>query len=458
MRETEVPTTRYFADVVHQFLVFDASCKTGELLLELIDSSWLQRLRDISQTGNARLVYMFAEHSRFGHCLGAAHLAVLSMDNLKKLHREEVEAYYGAVACAALLHDLGHTAPGSHLAEKIWHRPGSQPNSPHEGLTLRILKESSEIRNILSRHPDPDLLEKVIKILSKSPDLPQWTKSIIHGDGWNIDRGNWTFVDSEMCGVSYGTYNILALVDALRISPEGKLVLLENRRDALTHFLVARHSMYRQIYQHRVLQAADLLCDSLVLRLRDLLQDRRDKAARSLLGDLHIFCDETMLAAILSRNYCEELSLEQIFEMTESWWGYHLLRWSREAKDPILRDLSYRLTCRKLLKTMQISREVSEDDSRREELLQRAREVSKAKGFEPRYYVREAGSSRGGGSSKERRGFYEDPPMIKLESGSIVEATFAEPLLAQLLYNPGPEQEWVVLPREVKGELTRLWA
>jgi HD superfamily phosphohydrolase len=203
----------------------------------------MQRLRNISQTGNTRLVYMFAEHSRFGHSLGVAYLSLLLMKHLKSHHAEEVRHLEAAVAAAALLHDIGHVAPGSHLAEKIW-APGV--GGQHEALSIRILKEDLELSALMNEF-SPDLLDTVIKILSEDDAIPPWTKSIISGGGWNADRGNWAIVDSTMCSVSYGRYNVTALIDAFRLSANGRLVLQENRLDALTHFFVARDSMYRQV-------------------------------------------------------------------------------------------------------------------------------------------------------------------------------------------------------------------
>jgi len=260
-------STVSFADIAHQTLIFDRTDPTSQLILSLVDTIWFQRLRSIRQTGNTNLVYMFAEHSRFGHCLGVAYLAHLLMKHLAKQAPEMVAPYETAVAVAALLHDIGHVAPGSHVATRIW---APHANDSHETISIRIIQEDQEIQNLL-RNVSPELPELVIKILSEDKDLPPWTVAIISGGGWNADRGNWAMVDSAMCCVSYGRYNVNALIDAFRLSPDGRLVIQESRLDALTHFFVARDSMYRQVYQHRVLQTADALNCNVVLRLRDLL-------------------------------------------------------------------------------------------------------------------------------------------------------------------------------------------
>jgi hypothetical protein len=244
-----------FADVVHQSISFSQEDRAERLVLDLIDTPWFQRLRDISQTANTRLVYMFSEHSRFGHCIGVSYLAKLVLDRLASAHRKQVEAYRPAVLVAALLHDVGHLAPGSHTAFKTWF-PG-QPDS-HEALAEMVISGDSAISRLCDSYA-PDLRDQVIAILAESDQVPAWTWQLISGGGWNVDRGNWSAVDSVLAGVSYGKYNIPALADSIVITKDGQLALMENRLDAMMHFAVSRHAMYRQVYQHRVLLASDTI-------------------------------------------------------------------------------------------------------------------------------------------------------------------------------------------------------
>ena len=123
-----------------------------------------------------------------------------------------------------------------------------------------------------------------------------------------------------MCSVSYGRYNVDALLDAFRLSDSGELVLFESRLDALTHFFVARDSMYRQVYQHRVLQAADILSVNVVRRAKALYPAEPDA----------VFADDQMQKALTEGasdilNGCLSLA----FSMDEHWWGYHLQQWCK---------------------------------------------------------------------------------------------------------------------------------
>jgi HD superfamily phosphohydrolase len=228
---------------------------------------------------------MFSEHSRFGHSLGVAYLAKLVLNKLAAKYPDQVTPWRPAILAAALLHDIGHLAPGSHTAFKTWF-PG-QPDS-HEALAELVITGDAEIAHILTDF-SAALTAQVLSILAESDDIPAWTWQVISGGGWNVDRGNWSTVDSVLAGVSYGKYNIPALVDSIVITKDGNLALMENRLDAMLHFMVSRHAMYRQIYQHRVLLAADMLNKAVVQRARDL-------------GEAVPFADTAMQAALAARD------------------------------------------------------------------------------------------------------------------------------------------------------------
>ena len=432
--------TRSFADIAHQSLVFDTEDPTESFLIDLIDTKWVQRLRTISQTGNTKLVYMFAEHSRFGHSLGVAYLANLLMKSLMNQQPDIVSEYRPAVASAALLHDIGHVAPGSHLGEKIW-SDSSSNKALHESLTARIIREDQQLSTILGESED-NLLTRISGILDNSEDLPSWTRAIISGGGWNADRGNWAIVDSAMCCVSYGRYNVLALIDAFRLTDDGQLVLLESRLDALTHFFVARDSMYRQVYQHRVLQSADALSANIVYRLKDILTENNHDI--DLLDNKGIFLDETMQTVLCSSNYSADLPLEEIFKMNESWWFYHVCRWC-DCDDTILKDLSLRLRDRQLFKTIRLS-DGTDNQSRNEELIDNAKRIAEKFGYNPRYYVAVIEEA------DKHREKLEEPPLALLDNGSLVPVSEIEPLIDQIIRR-SESRRWIAVPKEVKKEL-----
>lgn len=64
---------RRVQDSVHGLMEFTGS---SEILLDVLRTPELQRLRRIRQLGLAHLVFPAAEHSRLAHSIGAAYLAV----------------------------------------------------------------------------------------------------------------------------------------------------------------------------------------------------------------------------------------------------------------------------------------------------------------------------------------------------------------------------------------------
>lgn len=408
-----------FADIVHQPVSFSTDLAAEKLVLSLIDTPWFQRLRDISQTANTRLVYMFSEHSRFGHSLGVAYLACLLVEKLHVQHKDEVEPYRLAVCAAALLHDIGHFAPGSHTAVKTWF-PDAQDR--HEALGARIVNTDPLISDILEK-AQPGLAKLVEAILSEDSSIPAWTWQIISGGSWNVDRGNWCVVDSILAGVSYGRYNVGALLDSFFITKDQQLALRENRLDAMVHFAVSRHAMYRQVYQHRVILAADTLNRAVVKRVRN---------QRLALP----FLDETM-AQVLDAKDSADLPLQTIFNMRESWWRYHLARWSH-SEDKIIADLSSRILNRNLLKTIRVK--TAEDV-----LNEKAVKAVRAAGFDPDYYLHTVSTTDMLASD------YHQAMLVQMEDGSLNPVTGADPLLASLGKEPlQTSRKWLVMPAEAK--------
>jgi len=415
-----------FADVVHQSITFNKEIPSQALILELVDNPWFQRLRDISQTANTRLVYMFSEHSRFGHSLGVAYLSQLLLEKLAVQERAQVEKYRLGISAAAMLHDIGHLAPGSHTAFKTWF-----PNKPdeHENIAMRIIQDDNELSAILRRY-EPDLPALTAKILAEDESLPAWTWEIISGGGWNIDRGNWCIVDSILAGVSYGHYNIPALTESIQISQNGHLALRENRLDAMMHFAVSRHAMYRQIYQHRVLLAADMLSMSLVKRARDL-------------GHKIPFADLAM-QNVLQAKEPHDLTLDAIFQMREPWWRYHLMRWI-EGPDKVLSDLASRLINRRLFKTVRIRKTDNEA-----EMFENAAKACSDSGYDPQYYLHKISTAdMHSGDSKQSM-------LALMDDGRLLPVTEAEPLFNALLGETRQQRNsWLAMPHEIKLKLGR---
>jgi len=111
----------------------------------LINTEAFLRLHRIKQLSHTHLVYPSALHTRYGHSLGAMHVAGMICARLG-LDDEQTRL----VRIAALLHDIGH-GPFSHLFENVLRPLNSVDGSVHEHITRKMVLEDPDIREILGK-------------------------------------------------------------------------------------------------------------------------------------------------------------------------------------------------------------------------------------------------------------------------------------------------------------------
>ena len=121
---------KIFNDPVYGFIMLPY-----DIIFDLIEHPYFQRLRRIRQLGLTHLVYPGALHTRFHHALGALHLTVQAVDTLRYKGHEITEEESKAVCIAILLHDIGH-APFSHALENIL-----VTGISHESISLLFMEE-----------------------------------------------------------------------------------------------------------------------------------------------------------------------------------------------------------------------------------------------------------------------------------------------------------------------------
>jgi len=139
------------ADPIHQYILYTrAGAIPGEATeQDLIDTSWVQRLRRVPQLQSARWVFPAAEHSRFQHSLGAMHLAGRMAQQLyPSLRAIFPQAPSPALIeellrMAGLLHDVGHGPFGHFFDDNFL----VDYDLTHELIGQRIIRE--ELADVL---------------------------------------------------------------------------------------------------------------------------------------------------------------------------------------------------------------------------------------------------------------------------------------------------------------------
>jgi HD superfamily phosphohydrolase len=241
---------------------------------DLIDSSWVQRLRYILQLQSAHWVYPGAEHSRFQHSLGTMHLAGRFMSRLYPSLRQTIPDVPSChfleefIRITALLHDIGH-GPFCHFFD---HHFLHQFHLTHELLGQRIIRDHlAPIIKDIRRSPsgpfapgeylDP---EHIAFLILKDPHkstkgLPPWGIALqpLLGGIYTPDNCDYVLRDSYMCGVAIGPVDIERLLHYTFFSSHG-LTIHQSGLPALQMFLHARLYLYSNVYYHRTTRAIDI--------------------------------------------------------------------------------------------------------------------------------------------------------------------------------------------------------
>jgi HD superfamily phosphohydrolase len=185
----------------------------------------------------------------------------------------------------------------------------------------------------------------------------------------DVDRMDYLLRDSLMTGAKYGIYDVEWIIKSLEIDEENdRLYVAARGIYAVEDYLQARYYMFRQVYFHRTLRAAEAILKSLLRRALELFQTGKPIWVAS----------GTPFEKIL-RN--EKLSLHEHLALDDSDVMFHIKQWQR-SDDAILSDLSKRFLNRRLFKIFDLDMPEAE----RHEFLEESKNLVKSAGFDTNYY------------------------------------------------------------------------
>jgi HD superfamily phosphohydrolase len=223
-----------------------------EIEAKVINSAPYQRLRRIKQLSGGHFVYPTAEHTRFGHCIGAMYLAGMVGKRLLGglgLGDDALQE----VRIAGLLHDAGH-GPFSHVFEESLIE---QRGWNHEDVTEWIIRKS-ELGDLLE---DGGVSKNRIANLvrgRRKRKTDSIVSSIVAGQV-DADKMDYLIRDSFYCGVNYGLVDIHRLINSLEASDDLVLQFDLAARGALESFLVARYEMFLNVYYHKTVRSVEIM-------------------------------------------------------------------------------------------------------------------------------------------------------------------------------------------------------
>lgn len=243
----------------------------------IIDTPEFQRLRYITQLGTVQYVFPGANHTRFEHCLGCAHLAARFMDHFEETQPELniTPEYKQIVIIAALCHDLGH-GPYSHLFDQVV-KP-IDPTWNHEHMSTVILKYIVETYNI---NISNEVIEAACDAINgyERDGYPSWLFTIVANKDNDVDIDKFDYLSRDMNRtLSISRFEYDRLIVNCRIT-DGKLSWKLSEITTLERLFFNRNDMHNRVYKHRVAQSIEeMVLDMLVaagekINYSELIQD-----------------------------------------------------------------------------------------------------------------------------------------------------------------------------------------
>jgi len=296
----------------------------SEIIYDIIEHKYFQRLRRIKQLGLTDYVYPGAVHTRFQHTLGAVHLISLAINVLKSKNVEINADEEEAVTLAILLHDIGH-GPFSHTLEK-----NIIENYSHEDLSLMYMEElNAEYNSKLS------LAIQIFKNEYHKKFLHQLVSSQL-----DVDRLDYLRRDSFYTGVSEGVISSDRIIKMLHVHND-QLVVEAKGIHSIEKFLIARWLMYWQVYLHKTVVSAEQLLLKIFERVKYLVSIKKEVF---LTNEFNYFLNNPNIRNQKIKdilNMFSSIDDNDIFSLAKEW---------KKGPDKVLSELSKRLLYRNLFK------------------------------------------------------------------------------------------------------------
>ncbi|MEO8150798.1 MAG: HD domain-containing protein [Bacteroidia bacterium] len=249
-----MPKAKIYNDPVYGFITIPF-----QLINDLIEHPYFQRLRRIKQLGLTHYVYPGALHTRFHHALGAMYLMMEAVETLRSKGIEINHSEAEAVTVAILLHDIGH-GPFSHALEN-----SIVTDVHHETISVLFMNELNEQMN--------GRLKMAIEIFQN-----QYPKKFLHqlvSSQLDMDRLDYLNRDSFFTGVSEGVVSSDRIIKMLDVHDDN-LVVEQKGIYSIEKFIISRRLMYWQVYLHKTVLAAENLLMKILQRAKELAEKGAD--------------------------------------------------------------------------------------------------------------------------------------------------------------------------------------
>ncbi len=377
--ENKINKRKIFNDPVLGFISI-----SNDLIFDLIEHPYFQRLKRISQTGLSYYVYPGSTHSRFLHALGCIHLMQMTLQVLKDKGVQISPDEERASLVAILLHDIGH-GPFSHALESTL-----MEGMHHEDISITLMNRlNKEFNNELSLALDI--------FLDKYPR--KFFHQLISGQ-IDLDRLDYLRRDSFFTGVSEGNINSERIITMMNVVND-ELVIDVKGIYSIEKYLTSRMFMYWQVYFHKTSVTAEFYLLEALKRAKQLTKSGVELPSSDI---LQYFLKKTDYSNL------EKKDLDRFSQLDDTDVIFALKMW-QSHEDKILSLLSQAIIQRKLPRSLIITYPVSEEKI--QELRNKTEKLYKIE--DGRYFVHQNELSVLAYDDKK------DPIKLLLKNGEVME-------------------------------------
>ena len=239
-------------DPVFGFLTIE-----NDLIYDVLQHPYVQRLTRIRQLGLSHFVYPGATHTRFLHSIGAMHLMQNGLNSLATKGISISDNERTAAQLAILLHDIGH-GPFSHVLE----------HTLVDGITHEEISQiMMEVIRCTMHDARCTVMEMAIAIFQNK--YPRHFLHQLISSQLDVDRMDYLCRDSFFTGVQEGRVASERLLKMLHVVDD-RLVVEHKGIYSVEKFLVARRLMYWQVYLHKTSVAAEQMLQKILQRAKQL--------------------------------------------------------------------------------------------------------------------------------------------------------------------------------------------
>ncbi|MBQ0118693.1 MAG: HD domain-containing protein [Bacteroidales bacterium] len=315
----------------------------NELIYDVLQHPYVQRLNRIRQLGLSYYVYPGAMHSRFLHSIGAMHLMSEAIQSLRQKNVEISHDEGNAAMLGILLHDIGH-GPFSHVLEHTL-----VDGITHEDISLMMMEQiatsfTGEKRRVMN--------------LAISIFRDEYDKHFLHqliSSQLDVDRMDYLCRDSFFCGVTEGSVASARIIKMLNVVND-RLVVEAKGIYSVEKFLVARRLMYWQVYLHKTSVGAELLLIKILSRAKQLAA-----------AGIELFCSPALhyflYNHITNEDFRKSEEALKMYALLDDSDVLSAVKAWLSCSDKTLRTLAEAFTNRKLMKGQLLTESLSDEEA-----------------------------------------------------------------------------------------------